>query len=65
MANVGGVKNVIGLLVNTNMAVDTKLTKNTIRKKSIQSTQNDGTCHVCMKDPNKFNELLLYPQSAG
>ena len=32
--NVGGVKNVIGLLVNTNMAVDTKLTK-TIQERKV------------------------------
>ena len=55
------VKNVIGLLVNTNMAVDTKLTK-TIPYKKEKYTEHCKMMELalCMKDP-KYYELLLYP----
>ena len=64
MENVGGVKNVNGLLVNTNMAgtVDTKLTKTPYKKEKFTEHQLTELA-LCMKDPKyflmKFSTLFI------
>ena len=61
MVNVGGVKNDNGLLVNTNMAVDTKLTKTPHKKEKYTEYQLTELA-LCMKDPKYFLMNYCYIQ---